>query len=259
MKGFLFANFIFILLLFSFVFADKRLEYIFYYDYFKPKESYGNYKTYAIRYFDRISEKQTNFFELYFHNPPNNKEGNVFVTGVYKDWSERLFSYSSISFGTKADYLPKFRIDHEFFYKTGKNKELLLSIGAYYIRYYNKYQDFTFSYGIVYYSNGWNFTYKKLESNINPGSTRSYTDIYSLGLGFEKKYWLYLTYNYGNQSYISNFYSIPFRFDSKFSFYQLNYRTWIRNNKGIIVEYNKLNLKNSYYKNGFMVGVFYEF
>lgn len=250
---------LFVFFVLGFCYSYQRIEYIYYYDYLKPVDVYGVYRTYSLRYFKRNSETQTNFLEFSYNTRTFDKEGFLLAMGLYKDWNPNLFTYSSVALGTKTDYLPKVRMDHEFFYKIGSKKELVLDLGLSFIKYHNNYQDFSLLYGLTYYSIGWNFTYKTIDSNIKPGNTNSKTDIFSLGFGYEKKSWLYLTYNYGNQFYIANFYSVPFNFDSKFSFYQVNYRTWIKENKGIILEYNYLTLKNNYTKTGLVMGFFYEY
>ncbi|MCS7243765.1 MAG: YaiO family outer membrane beta-barrel protein [Candidatus Calescibacterium sp.] len=243
----------------SFCFSYSRFECFYYYDYFDPIDNYGTYKTYGIRYFKKINDNQTNFFEYYFNDRYREKKSSLFSLGMYKDWTKDLYTYSAVSFGTKSDYLPKFRLDNEFNYKTGKEKNLVFSLGTTYISYHNGYEDFTFSYGINYYFRSGVFSYKRLNSNINPGGTNPSSDLFSLGLGAEKKSWLYLNYSYGNQSYLANFYSLPFIFDKDFKFYQVSYRTWLSSNRGFMIEYNYLDLRDTYRKPGFMVGLFYEY
>ncbi|MCS7165939.1 MAG: YaiO family outer membrane beta-barrel protein [Candidatus Calescibacterium sp.] len=248
---------LFVTFILSLVFSHSRFEYFYYYDYFKPIEDYGDSKTYGIRYFKRVDEDQTNFFEYYFHN--KDSKSSLFVLGMYKDWSRDLYTYSAVSFGTKSDYLPKFRLDNEFNYKIGKERNMVFSLGVTYISYHNRYEDFTFHYGINYYFRYGIFSYKRFNSNVNPGGTSSSSNFFSLGLGSEKKSWIYMNYNYGNQSYLVNFYPFSLTFDKDFEFYQLSYRTWLSVDRGLIVEYNYLHLKDTYRKPGFMVGVFYEY
>lgn len=251
---------IFVLFILRLSLGYSRIEYSFSYDKLSFSDSSNKdfFRNYTIRYFNKVSNKQTNFFEYSFHNRSNSNNGSLLVAGFYRDLSDNLFTYNAFSFGSKTDYLPKYRIDSEFYYKIGKEKNILLNLGTTFLRYHNDYKDFSISYGIVFYQNRWNFTYKKINSNLKPGNTNSRTDIFSLGIGEEKKYWLYFTYNYGNSSYILNFYTNPSFFNEKFYYYQLNYRTWLRNYSGIIIEYNLLKLR-SYRKNGIVLGIFYEY
>lgn len=238
---------------------DSRIEGSFYYNQFNPSSVYGNNKVYSLKYYKRINEYQTNFLEYYHNDGYNERTSSLLVWGMYKDWNENLYTYSTISAGTKSDIIPKFRIHNEFNYKLGKNKNFVLTLGLSYTKYHNNYEDFSFIYGFSFYFSGGVFTYKRFSSNINPGSTNPSTNLLSLGLGNEKKMWLYLDYSFGNQSYlISNVYSLPFIFDEDFRFYKISYRTWMRNNLGLILEYDYLDLKNSYIKNGIMIGLFYE-
>lgn len=239
--------------------TEGRIEYFFYYDRFKPFKVYGENKVYSLKYYRKISQYQTNFWEYYFNDYYNDRKSSLLVWGMYKDWDESLYTYSSVAVGTTSNVLPRFRFHNEFNYKLGKNKNTLITVGLSYIKYHNDYEDFTFIYGLSFYFDGGVLTYKRFNSNINPGGTNPSTDLFSLGLGKEKKMWLYVDYSFGNQSYlVSNLYSLPFIFDENFRFYKINYRTWITDNKGLFVEYNYLNLNRYYSKNGFMVGIFYE-
>ncbi len=187
------------------------------------------------------------------------KNGALFNIGAYKDWNKNLYTYSSISFGTNSTYLPKYRLDHEFYFKTLRNKNLVLSVGSSYIKYFNIHSDLILSLGFTYYGDGYNFTYKYLINNNNPGSIISYTNIYSLGIGYEKKHWLYLSYNQGNQSYLATYLINPTIVNYNAKYYSINYRKWINNSSGFILEYNHLDLKDSYKKNGLIFGIFKEY
>ncbi len=178
--------FIFYLLFFSFSFSYQRSEYLISYDKLNPIKTYGEYKTITYNYFNKINNTTTYFISSSLFRRTIEKNGALFNIGAYKDWNKNLYTYSSISFGTNSTYLPKYRLDHEFYFKTLRNKNLVLSLGSSYIKYFNIHSDLILSLGFTYYGDGYNFTYKYLINNNNPGSIISYTNIYSLGIGYEK-------------------------------------------------------------------------
>ncbi|MGB9638503.1 MAG: YaiO family outer membrane beta-barrel protein, partial [bacterium] len=240
-------------------FSYKRQEYLVSYDRLNPFNSYGEYKTFSYNFYNQLSNDKTYFFSFSVFNRKIEKDGVMGSFGIYKDWNPNLYTYSSISISTNTIYLPKYRIDHEFYLKTLKSKNLVLNLGGSYIKYFNNSNNTIFSLGLIYYGNGFNFTYKYLINNSDPGNIISYTNIYSLGLGYEKKSWLYLNYNVGNQSYLATYLPNPILVNNKAKYYSINYRKWLNNNSGFIIEYNYLDLKNSYTKNGFIFGFFKEY
>ncbi len=250
---------IFTVSIFSIAFSYQRSEYLITYDKLNPYKTYGEYKTITYNYFNKINDTTTYFVSSSLFSRTIDKEGALINIGAYKDWNKNLYTYSSISFGTNSNYLPRYRLDHEFYFKTLKDKNLVLSLGSSYIKYFNVHSDLILSVGFTYYRDGYNFTYKYLINNNNPGSFISYTNIYSLGIGYEKKYWLYLNYNVGDQSYLATYLINPIEVNNKSYYYSINYRKWTKDNSGFIIEYNYLNLKDSYTKNGFVLGIFKEY
>lgn len=237
----------------------KMNEYRFSYEYLKPKESYGYYKTFFLKHLNKINDTTTIFIENYYFSRKIEKEGYLINVGAYKDWNDSLYTYSSISKGTKSDYLPSFRVDNEFFFKTLKQKNLVFSLSTSYINYYNNSKNFILGLGFTYYYQNWNFTYKHLINNSNPGSVTSHTNILSLGIGEDKKSYIYLTYISGNQAYLATYLPTPTLVNNISYNYIINYRKWINNSNGIILEYNYLKLRDSFEKNGFTIGIFNEY
>ena len=247
-----------------FIFSDlsygyKRNEYTFSYEYLNPEKDYGYYKTFTFRHFNKINNTTTIFVENYYFSRKIEGEGYLVNFGAYKDWSENLYTYTSISKGTRSNYLPDFRIDNEFFFKTLRQKNLVFSLSTAYMRYYSNSRDFIVGLGFIYYAPKWNFTYKHLVNNSNPGSVVSHTDLFSLGIGEEKKSYLYLTYTSGNQAYLATYLPTPTLVNNNSYSYIINYRKWFDNNNGIILEYSYLKLKGTFKKNGFTIGFFNEY
>lgn len=70
---------------------NKKIELSSSYDFFNPKNPYGNWKAVSISFSHRVSPTFNYFFSGGLHD---RKEGIglILTGGAYKDWSERLYS-----------------------------------------------------------------------------------------------------------------------------------------------------------------------
>lgn len=179
--------------------------------------------------------------------------------GIYKDWSDDLYTFTYFSYGSKSDYLPKFVLHNDFNFKTGKNKNLVFLVGFSHIKYHNVNQDFIISSGFTYYQQRWNLTYKHFINKSDPGNIKSSSNLISIGMGEESKSWFYIDFSYGKQAYLATYLANPQEVRQNSLYTSIKYRKWIASNSGYFIGLNYLNLKDEYEKYGFTIGFFKEF
>lgn len=220
--------------------------------------SYGEWKSVEIKLFHRPREDFTYFLGT---SGFSRKEGDatLFLGGGYKDWTNWLYTYSAISFGTSSDYLPKYRLDHEFNVKLGERKNIVPALSLSYIKYHNVHRDFVLGFGFTLYQEGWNFTYRHFINRSDPGNVTSSSNLFSLGIGREKLSWTYVDFSFGKQAYLATYFANPQEVRQKSIYAALKHRHWITDSFGIMGEVSYLKLRGGYEKYGLGVGAFKEF
>lgn len=238
---------------------EFRLETGLNYEYLSPHSTYGSWKNTFVRLYHNPVEGFTYFVEgnAFWRD----KEGNAAsgAIGAYKDWSNWLYTYSSISFGSTSSYLPEFRFDHEFNFKIGKEKNIVPSMGLTYIKYHDVHKDYMIYPGITYYGSGFILTYKHFFNRSDPGSVSSSSDLISIGIGEEGKSWTYLDFSYGKQAYLATYLLSPQAVKQNSLNLSLTRRQWIKKDFGIFGGISYFKLQDGYEKYGFTFGFFKDF
>lgn len=236
----------------------KRIEIGGSYETLSPKSTYGDWKTGGITFFHK---PKTDFSYLVGSNLFSRKEGQAGLIwgGAYKDWSEWLYTYTSLSFGSQSSYLPKYRFDNEFNFKVGEKKSLVPSLGFSYIKYHDVHKDSVLSLGFTYYQDWWNFSYRHFINKSGPGNVSSSSDFISLGIGKEKKHWTYFDFSFGKQAYLATYLANPQEVRQSSIYAAVKHRHWIKENFGIFGDVSYFKLRGGYEKYGFGLGFFREF
>lgn len=245
-------------------------------------DMYGNWKSGHISYW----RKGDDFTFFVQSDGFTRKEGNavLLVGGLYKDWTPWLYTYSAIASGTNSEYLPLFRIDHDFNIKTGAKKDWVWTLGGTYIHYYKRstretiettgpgggvaytvlreskyYKDMVFAGGIGKYFDKWYLGYR-LSYNISiPGNIDSFGHTFAAEYGTEGNFVSNLTVTYGNPSYLATDLIEPESVRQNAFGTHLKHRHWIGKDYGVIGEASFFNLNGGYLKYGFSLGIFKEF
>ena len=235
-----------------------RLEASLTYEYLSPHETYGDWNSANLAYYHTLSPTFTYFVEtsLSLHPEGNGVAGTV---GAYKDWTSFLFTYSAVSFGSKTEYSPAFRADHDFNFKVGKNENLVLTAGVTYIKYANDHYDFIVSGGPTFYWNKWILEYRLFHNESNPGAVVSYSHLVSAGYGEDGWQWTYLNISFGKQAYLATATAMPETVSDNSLNVALLHRHWLGKHYGIFGEASFFKLEAGYEKYGITCGVFYEF
>ncbi len=242
----------------DFGFPNDRLEVDISYDYLDPYSIYEDWTALNFSYYDKISNDLT---LLYQGSAVTRVEGNGFLgaIGVYKGWMDRFYTFTQVSAGTNVEYLPAFRIDHEFNYIFGKDKNIVGLLGFTYINQHDEHEDFIGSVGVTYYSEDYNIGYRVFFNQSDPGSVNSTSHIISLGIGHEKDQWIYIDVAFGNPAYLSTVTPDYETVQNDTAAVYLKYRKWLDEDRGFYAETGFFNLGSEYDKYNFRLGYFQEF
>ena len=238
--------------------TKHQLEVRFSYDHLSPHGSYGSWETIALKFSSRPWDDFSYFLELV---PFFRKEGNgvLGVIGAYKDWTTYLYTYSAVSSGSKTDYLPQFRIDHDFNFKLGKKQTIVWTVGVSYIDYHSDYEDIAVSTGLTLYWKECVGEYRIFRNHSSPGNNISYTHLLSLGYGREKWQWTYLHFYIGKEAYLATYISPPEKIREQFIHIIIDHKHWLKQTWGIFGDVSYFKLWDNYEKYGFTIGLFIEF
>lgn len=237
---------------------QDRIDVSFTYEYLDPSSDYGSWKNFNLSYFQKYSEELTLVYQAGLFNRDEGS-ATLFALGAYKDWNPSLYTFSQVTISTDNEYLPKYRLDHDFYYKFGEDKKWVGILGFTYIDYHNVHSDKIASVGFTYYAPKYNVTYRFFANSSDPGSVNSNTHLLSVGYGAEKDYWTYFDISYGNQAYLSTLNPDYQNVDNDALDMKLSHRHWLTENTGLFGAVGYFNLHNGYDKYLFQIGYFKEF
>jgi YaiO family outer membrane protein len=233
----------------------NRIELDLGYDYLS--DNYGNWKNIRLMYLRR-ELTFVYFFELesFFR-----KEGNglQLVGGIYKDWNKWLYTYTALAAGTNVEYLPHYRLDHDFNFKFGKKINYVFTVGGTYIDYHINHRDWILSAGLTGYFNKWILGYRIFRNISYPGSVSSFSHTFNVTYGSEGTHWTSLVFSFGKQAYNATELVTPERINRNSHELLFKHRHWIGKNWGLYGETSIFHLNDEYTKYGLTLGVFWDF
>jgi len=236
----------------------RRLEAYYSYEYLTPHDDYGSWHLLNLAYYDQLKRDFNYFVNL---GAFSRDEGDAVLgnAGAYKDWSPSLYTFTSLSAGSNSEYLPKFRIDHDFNIKFGPSKSIVWTLGASYIDYHDVHEDVILSTGIVLYAQDWIVNYRLFRNSSSPGDVVSYSHLISTGYGREGWQWTYLNLSFGKQAYYATQLTNPEEVSQSSLYVCLKHRRWLGKDYGVFIDTSFFKLKDGYEKYSFSPGVFKEF
>ncbi len=236
---------------------NHRFEASYSYDYLDHQE-YGDWHKLRLALYTDISPTFTYFVETGLFSRKEG-EGILGTVGIYKHWSNLLYTYSALSAGSNRDYLHRFRADHDFNFRVGKKSNYVLTAGTTYVNYSDSRYDIIVSGGVTLYLERWLFHYRLFYNHSNPGSMGSYSHLVNIGYGQEYRRWTYLNVSWGRQAYVENALADPERINEDSLNVALQHRHWLGKHHGFFSDVSYFNLKNEYDKYSITFGVFYNF
>jgi len=237
---------------------SRRIEASVSFEHLSPHGIYGNWYASNVAFYNRVSPTFTWFAQGSLHNRSEGS-GITATAGAYKDWHDNLYTYSSFTAGSHSDYLPEFRADHDFNFKSGKNKNYVLTAGVAYINYFTDHSDLIFSGGLTAYRNKWILQYRLFHNRSNPGSIGSFSHLISSGYGEEGLRWTYLNFSFGKQAYLATSLATPQSVNQDSLNLSLQHRRWVGEYYGFFGDAGYFKLEDGYDKFSISCGLFYEF
>jgi YaiO family outer membrane protein len=196
-------------------------------------------------------------------NGYNRKKGDggapQMVGGVYKDWTDWLYTFTSMSTADDVDYLPSFRVDQDFNFKLGEKKAWIWTVGATYIDYHTGSSDTIYSTGLSWYLPGWVLGYRFFYNISDPGSYTSSSHSVSIDQGYWYRYMNTLIVSWGNQAYMATYLDSPASVQRDSQSVLLRHRHWIADDWGLWVQGGVLRVSNAYDGTSLGAGVFFYF
>ncbi|WP_297454911.1 YaiO family outer membrane beta-barrel protein [Persephonella sp.] len=243
----------------SYALSPKSFEVQYNYERLDPYSDYGEWNSIDMMLYGKEGETWTPFVGGSVIDRKIEGSAALGVLGTYKDWTDWLYTYSSISFGTNSEYLPKYRLDHEFNFKLGPEQQYVLTAAGTYIKYWDVHKDIVLSLGGSIYYGKFIGTFRYFHNISKPGDVRSTSYLISLEYGAEKNQWTYLNVSWGKQAYLATNLSNPEEVRENSTIIGIGHRHWLNNTFGLIGELEYMRLEDSYNKYRISGGVFIDF
>ncbi len=243
----------------SYAVSPERFEVKYNYERLDPYSEYGEWNSIDMMFYGKEDENWTPFVGGSVIDRKIEGRAALGVLGTYKDWTDWLYTYSSLSFGTNSVYLPKYRLDHEFNFKMGPQQQYVLTAAGTYIKYWDVHENIIFSVGSSIYYRKFVGTVRYFYNISKPGNLYSSSYLVSIDYGAEKDQWTYLTVSWGKQAYLATYLSNPEEVRQNSTIVGIGHRHWLNNTFGLIGELEYMRLQNSYNKYRISGGVFIDF
>jgi YaiO family outer membrane protein len=233
-----------------------RFESMLAYEHLSPNSDYGNWKSVDTALYARVHRRVTAFAQASLHGRVKEGSGQAAAVGAYVDWLAWLSTYSAVSRGFGEDFLPVYRIDHDFHFP---HDPFVFTIGASTIDYKEAQRDWIVSAGATWYHRRWIAEYRLFRNTSDPGSLVSYTHLVSLGYGEEGWRWVFLKFSSGAQAYQALTLAEPEDVRQDAWEIGLYHRHWLGKDWGLMERAGFLSLEDGYDKYSVSVGFFKEF
>jgi YaiO family outer membrane protein len=236
----------------------RRIETSYTFENLDPNADYGNRHSGELAFFIQPLDGFTFFMKGNYYNRME-ESASAGTAGAYIDWGDSLYTYSSVSAGRRSVYLPRFRFDHDFNFKFGDKKNIVLTAGITHIDYFTSHEDLILSGGPTLYLNPVILQYRLFHNQSSPGSVVSYSHLLSIGYGEEHWQWTYLVFSFGKQAYLATTFTSPEEINKNSFDVTLRHRHWLNPSYGVFGDVSYFKLEDGYDKAGICMGLFYEF
>jgi YaiO family outer membrane protein len=236
----------------------RRIEAAFSLDTLSPRDTYGSWKSVLVSYYAHPQQDFTYFFQLGAFSR-NEGDAALGVGGLYKDWGDRIYTYTALASGTDSVYLPLFRLDNDFNFKFGQKRNIVGTLGVTFLKYHNVHKDLILSSGITAYFEGVVITYRIFRNRSDPGYIISFSHLIDAAYGREKWQMTNVTLSFGKQAYLATYLSRPEEVNQNSLYLVIKHRRWINGGLGLQGDLSYFKLEEGYTRIGFSLGVFKEF
>ncbi len=220
---------------------------------------FGNWYAGRIKYTRKL-KKCTFFLEpAYLHRKKCGGGAFIMNAGLYVDWAQMFYTFSSISAGTDVWYSPKIRADLDLNFKLGKKKDWVITLGGTYVDFYSEQSVAIGSLGLTYYGTGFIMSGRLFYNTCFPGKKTSFTGLLSVDQGYVYKYMNTIAVSYGNQSYQTLDWGNLTNVDRRAFSVSFMHRNWIRKNWGLLGQAGFVYVSKAYNVWSVSVGAFWSF
>ena len=238
--------------------TTDRFEVDYSYDTLSPNNINGNWNTLMMTNYQKIEDGLTMLYQIGLFQRDSEDAGLASI-GAYKNWTDTFYTFSQVTSGTSSEYLPSFRVDNDFNFKFGKDKNIVYVLGLTYTNAHDDHSDKIISTGLTYYAPMYNMSYRFFSNQSDPGKVVSYSHTFSAGYGKEKWQWIYLNLSFGNPAYLSTTSNDFKEVKQNAKNIQIDYRKWTSNSTGLYGSLGYFNLSDGYKKNHLKIGYFAEY
>ena len=236
----------------------NRLEINFSEDYLTPHDSYGSWRSLGLVYRRKHSEDIKFLIQSSLSHRDGFGDGVSLGAGVFKNWTPRLYTYSSISSGTNEEFHSRISLGHTFYFKPGGGH--IIPLGFSFRESRSGGESYSVSSGIIkYVSGGWVYEYYIKRSRSEPGGIGSFSHKMGINKGKEGRQWVRLGLSFGKWAYLLDDLVTPEEIDQDSFRISLSWRKWLGEHYGIKTEIGYFTLEDGYDKYGADFGIFTEF
>jgi len=233
-------------------YPQRNLEADLTYDYLTPDRDYVDWKSVEAKYFHKFNPGNT----LLMATGVSIRDESLgwVQAAYYKDWTQRLYTYTSLKAATESYWMGNLRLDNDINLKLGRDFQYILVAGQSVIYHNEDKIDYILSVGGLLYKPHYVLEGRYFFNRSDPGAIWSNAVMASVGFGTQGKYWTTVTATTGAQAYLAqanlmevnqNVYSV-----------QLNQRIWVKSGSGLKFGLGYMNVEDGYEKYNFSVGWF---
>lgn len=216
---------------------------------------YGNWGGVDLTWWARAGHKATFFVDGSFWQRDDGPQG-IGGAGSYVTWTKWLYTYTSIYVGTKSEWNPRVRVDHEFNFKFGPKQFLVATAAITYFKYFDVHYDLTPQVGLSAYIANWVLTYRLFLNFSNPNWVLGVSHLVALEYGIEGAHWTALSARFGREAYLASYTLNPSKVNEWSMDVAINHRQWIGRAWGLFGEFRYTKLFGEYDQFGMLFGAF---
>lgn len=227
-------------------------------DYLTPHESYGSWRSIDLLYRRKHSEDLKFLIHTSLSHRDGFGEGVSAGFGIFKDWTQKMYTYSSISSGTNDEYMSRISLGHSFYFKPGGGH--IIPLGFSYRESYDGDSSYSLSSGVIkYIRGGWVYEYYIKRNCSEPGSIVSFSHSAGINKGKEGDQWIRLGVSIGEWAYMATNLLLPEEIHKDSFSVSLKWTKWLGQDYGIKTGIGFFTLEDGYEKYSIDFGIFKDF
>jgi YaiO family outer membrane protein len=194
------------------------------YEHLAPEDGYGQWLTAVSTLYMRLQPDLTPFVQVAGSSREKGGPDGVVVAGAYAGWGAHLSTYTAVAAGSRSDWLPARRLDHDFVYHLGPWSWVL---GGGLLASHRGHDDWWLATGPRFWLGRLVGEYRLTRQQSDPGDLVAWNHLLSFGRGAEGDSWLFLTLTAGQERYTATTVVPPQAVDHDTWSLSLSYARWV--------------------------------